>query len=83
LFREKFEAALGTYQSGSDVVYRNGEIARTSYYLSVVLQKQGNEEESKTFFQDAEKLRKEILGDGYFDSTDEEAYDQLVSLWAR
>ena len=58
-------------------------MSRTSFYLGIVLQRQGEERKSTVLFQNADKLRREVLGDEYFDSKDEEAYDQLVSLWAR
>ncbi|KAF3286803.1 hypothetical protein TWF970_008642 [Orbilia oligospora] len=83
--KKYLENALKVYQIGSDATYRNGEIARTTFKLSLVLAKMDREQqaaaedERKT----AEVFRKKSMGMKYFPSDEESEYDNLVSLWAR
>ncbi|KAK2741130.1 hypothetical protein FQN57_005731 [Myotisia sp. PD_48] len=61
----------------------SGEIARTTYKMSLVLQELGDNKEAKACLQTAESIRQEILGDKYYTATGEESYNELVSIRAR
>ncbi|KAF3193139.1 hypothetical protein TWF225_010984 [Orbilia oligospora] len=75
--------ALKVYQLGSDATYRSGEIARTTFKLSLVLAKMGRTQQAEDERKTAEVFRQKSMGRKYFPSDEESAYDHLVSLWAR
>ncbi len=61
--------------------YKN-EIARTKYKLGCVLQDSGSFEEGTKLIEEAERLRKEILGQDV-ESGNERSFDELVMFWSR
>ncbi|KAF3192527.1 hypothetical protein TWF788_000138 [Orbilia oligospora] len=75
--------ALKVYQLGSDATYRSGEIARTTFKLSLVLAKMGRTQKAEDERKTAEVFRQKSMGRKYFPSDEESEYDHLVSLWAR
>lgn len=77
------ERALSVYRSGSDQSFRQGEIARTTFKLGLVLAEMGMEKESKEHLSEATNIRKSLLRERFAPTMDEKAFDELVSLWAR
>jgi hypothetical protein len=61
--------------------YKN-ESARTKYKLGCVLQDSGRFEEGTRLIEDAETLRKEILGQDV-EPGNERSFDELVMFWSR
>lgn len=82
---ESLQIALRIYESGSDKDFRKGELARTTYKLGLVYHDQGKQDKADSCIEHAQQLRIEALGAKYVGSetTDEESFDSLVSLWAR
>jgi hypothetical protein len=73
---------LKIYHSGTDEGFRKGEIARTKFKLGLTFKDLGQIEDANVAIQEAEKIRREILGSKYFQSAGEDSYDSLVSPWA-
>ncbi|KAI1841737.1 hypothetical protein JX266_012105 [Neoarthrinium moseri] len=61
--------------------YRN-EISRTKYKLGCVLQDMGKLNEGSQLINDAEQIRRDILGPGVAPG-DERNFDELVMFWSR
>jgi hypothetical protein len=75
--------ALQIYTGGQGKFHRKREIARTRFKLGLVYFQNHEDEEGERQLEKARKLREEILGSAFFESEEENDYDELVSTWAR
>jgi len=69
------------YNSPVNRRYRKGEVARSTFMLSLVLDQAGQRDAAGARRKDAELARKDILKEKYQPATGLESYDRLVSLW--
>ena len=70
------------FQSGTDQSFHQGEIARTTYKMGMVLIAAGQVRDGEEHIKKAEDLRRAILGEKFLPAQGESAYDELVSPWA-
>lgn len=82
-FSQHLKKALTIYSSGQGTPFRKGEIARTTFKLGTVYLLQGNVDLGQAQIDEAQRLRKEIMGEEWFDANTEDAFDKLVSIWSR
>lgn len=78
--RELLNRALAVYEA-RPTWYRN-ERARTKYKLGCVLQDMGKMEEGSQLINDAEQIRRDILGPNILPGGERD-FDELVMFWSR
>lgn len=77
------DRALSSYQSGSDVDFRRGEIARTTHLKGLILAQIGNLRDAEDCRRSAIAMAQVVKPSTKNVSDDEAFFDSLVSLWAR